>query len=158
MAHVVEIDQSFKFENTQKDTIIAFANGITYSICIPASVKRECIRELRIKGFYGPKMYIKIFAICLFLLLKKKISKINHIIIDKEYTGREGQIKDSLINLFRRAEYTISYDQIIFNLVGKKSNAHITALKTLRKERKPDQIITVKDILEEFLVTKKIGA
>lgn len=128
MAHVVEIDQSFKFENTKEDTAIALANGVTYSIVIPAKVKRECIIQLRAKGISGAKMYVKLFAITLYFLLKNCIKDINHIIIDKEYTGKEGQIKDNLVNLFRRTRYNLSYDQILFSLVGKKSNAHIAAL------------------------------
>ena len=29
MAHVVEVDQSGKFEDTRQNTVLAFANGIT---------------------------------------------------------------------------------------------------------------------------------
>ena len=35
MTHVVEVDQSGKVEDTRLDTIVAFANGITFSVRIP---------------------------------------------------------------------------------------------------------------------------
>lgn len=157
MAHVVEVDQSFKFENTKEATALALANGISYSILIPATVKRECIRLLRKEGFIGAKLYLKLFSITLFFLLKDKIEEINHILIDKEYPGKEGQIKDNLINLLHRSGYSVSRDQVLFSLVGKVSNAHIAAIQTLRKKRKPDRILTVEDIVGEFKAIKKSG-
>ncbi len=150
MAHVVEVDQSWKFENTQQDTVLALANGIRYSILIPAHVKRECIHILRARGIGGPMFYIQLFAISLFFLLKDHIGVINHVYIDKEYSGKEGQIKDYLVNAFRRAGILVSYHQIQFTHVGKKSNAHIVALATLRKEKKANRLLTVEDIVGEF--------
>jgi len=150
MAHVVEVDQSWKFENTKQDTVLALANGIRYSILIPAQVKRECIHILRGLGFEGPRFYLQLFAISLFFLLKDHIEVINHVYIHKEYSGKEGQIKDYLVNTFRRAGIRVFYHQIQFTYVGKKSNAHIVALATLRKEKKANRVLTVEDIVGEF--------
>ncbi len=44
--HVVDVDQSGKFENTKHDTVVAFSNGIDFSVIIPATVKRDCITAL----------------------------------------------------------------------------------------------------------------
>jgi hypothetical protein len=150
MEYSVDIDQSFKFENTKDDTSLAFANGKLYSILIPASVKRACIKILREKGISGKKMYTKLFAISLYFLLKEHILKLGQITIDREYPGKEGQIKDHLINLLNRHGVTVQKEQIHFGLVGKQSGAHIAALATFRKKRKPNLIVTVEQLLGEF--------
>lgn len=150
MNHHSEIDQSFKFENTRADTALAIANGKPYSILIPAAVKRDCIHILRNKGISGKTMYTKLFAISLYFLLKAHAAQLSHVIIDKEYPGKEGQIKDQLFNLLYRRGYKIEKDQIHFGLVGKQSKAHFAALATFRKERKPNKILSVKQILAEF--------
>jgi hypothetical protein len=43
----IEVDQSGKIEDTRVDTVIAFSNGLSGTILIPAVVKRVCIRALR---------------------------------------------------------------------------------------------------------------
>ena len=54
--HVVDVDQSGKFENTQMDTVLAFSNAIHYAILIPAQVKRDCIAVLR-EGGKAPQTF-----------------------------------------------------------------------------------------------------
>jgi hypothetical protein len=42
----VEVDQSGKVELTQHPTVLAFANGIQFSIFVSAQAKREILEEL----------------------------------------------------------------------------------------------------------------
>jgi hypothetical protein len=54
---IVQVDQSIKVEQTHKDTVVAFSDGIRYAILIPARVKREAIQRLRRSGRRGPRLY-----------------------------------------------------------------------------------------------------
>jgi hypothetical protein len=46
----VEVDQSGRVESTDVDTVLAFSNGITASILIPAVEKREYLKRMRQRG------------------------------------------------------------------------------------------------------------
>jgi hypothetical protein len=131
MPYVVEVDQSGRIEFTSHDTVLAFSDGESFSVLIPASVKRACITELRSRGLSGPTLYVRLFATGLYSLLKKHIQKLSRVTIDVEYLGKEAQIEEHLINLFRRAKHKVDAEQIQFRLIGKKSSAHLLALDTL---------------------------
>ena len=45
MKHTVEVDQSIKIEQLG-DTVLAFSNGISHAIIVPARVKREALSVL----------------------------------------------------------------------------------------------------------------
>ncbi len=153
----IEIDQSGRFEATKDDTVIAFSNGTSFSVLIPAQVKRYCILTLREAGISGPTFYLQLFTACLFFLLKGHIKKNTQITIDIEYTGKDRQIKEYLINLFIRMGKTIDPDMIDFRRIGKKSNAHILALSTWRGEKKAGLVLTADILLRIFRPTKKSG-
>ena len=152
MAHVVEVDQSIKFENTKRDTILAFSNAITFTMLIPAAVKRDCITLLRTKISSGSTLYTQLFATCLFLLLRNSIQQLSMVIIDGEYTGKEGQIKQHLLHLFRNNGYTVDSHHITFGYIGKHSPAHMAAIETLRGRRNPGLIVRFEDIVAYFKV------
>jgi len=148
----VEVDQSGKIGDTKLDTALAFSNDQQYSIFIPATVKRACIQSLRgsEKKRLETRYYIQLFSICLFLLLKNKISKLDQVVIDQEYPGHEAKIKEHLLNLLHRSGIYVDPTKIHFASVGKKSRAHRVALQTFKKMVPPDKIIYENDILMEF--------
>jgi hypothetical protein len=150
MSYVVEADQSGRFEFTGQDAAFAYADGIQFSILIPATVRRECIRYLRNRGISGSTLYTKLFAVALFLLLKERIEEFTQVTIDLEYPGKEVQIKEYLINLFRRAGYKADPHHIQFRQIGKRSPAHRLALSTFRGEKQPDRKITLAELLDVF--------
>jgi hypothetical protein len=150
MPHVVEADQSGRIEFTREDTVLAFSDEISFSVLIPASVKRACVRKLRERGLSGPTFYVQLFATGLFFLLKDHIESLSQVFIDVEYFGKEAQIKEHLINLLRRAGHRVESDQIQFRWIGKKSAAHVLALETLRGDKKPDLTLGQEDLLGEF--------
>lgn len=43
----VEVDQSGKIGDTKVPTVLAFSNGRSFAVLIPAIVKRECLKRLR---------------------------------------------------------------------------------------------------------------
>lgn len=150
MAYVVEVDQSGrKVERTDKETIVAFANGNDRAILIPADVKREAIQELRRRRKAGSLKYL-LFATALYLLLKDDIEDIDQVTIDIEYRGYESQIKEHLLNLLRRAGKRVESYQIHFDRITKKSPAHKVAIQTFRGQRKPDHVVTREELLREL--------
>ena len=100
MLHNVEVDQSGKIEFTSEDTVLAFSNGKQFSLLVPATVKRECVQQLRQVGLSGDTLYIQLFATCLFFLLKGHLNNLARIIIDIEYSGKEAQIKDTYATFY----------------------------------------------------------
>ena len=155
MAHFVEVDQSGKFEDTRTDTVVAFSNGISFSVLIPATVKRDCITILRKKVSSGATTYTRLFTTSLFFLLRTYIERIGRATIDIEYMGKEDQIKQHLLHLLRREGHEVSSDQLGFGYVGKHSPAHYIAYETLLGERTPNLILTVEDILGQFKEVRK---
>lgn len=150
MAYVVEVDQSGrKVERTDKETILAFANGNDRAILIPPDVKREAIQELRRRRKAGSLKYL-LFATALYLLLKDDIEHIDQVTIDIEYRGYESQIKEHLLNLLRRARKRVESYQIHFDRITKKSPAHKVAIQTFRGQRNPDHIVTREELLREL--------
>jgi len=84
----------------------------------------------------------------LFLLLKNHLARLGVITIDVEYLGREAGIKGTLLRLIQSAQPDFAGERIVFRHVGKKSPAHKIALATYRRERPPDKIITMAELLE----------
>ena len=146
----VEVDQSGKIGDTKVPTVLAFSNGKRYAILIPATVKRECVRILRDGRKLETKLYIQLFAVGLFLLLKHDFNKLDRIAIDLEYPGHEAKIKEHLINILRRSGVTVQASKVHFERVGKKSMAHHLALATLNSKVQPNKIIRLDEIMAEF--------
>lgn len=146
----IEIDQSGKVEQTNKDTVIAFSDDKFKSIFISAKDKREIqkvFREIRKSRVF----VYKLFSILIFLLIKKHIKRIDQIIIDQEYPGKAKLIKNFLLQEIRRIKRDFSKDNIIFKRVGKKSRAHFIAYGVAIGKRKPDIEVTAKDVLEMII-------
>ena len=110
----VEVDQSGKIGDTKVPTVLAFANDESFAVLIPATVKRECVRVLRTRFRSPHQLYMRLFAAALFLLIEKHLAQIDSIVIDVEYTGHEGSIKDMLLRYVRGAMPTFSKEQIAF--------------------------------------------
>lgn len=143
---IIEVDQSGKIENTNKNTIIAFSNEIFGSILILAKDKREIQKIFRKIG--KPRIFVyKLFAILIFLLVKKHLKKIDQIIIDEEYPGKSILIKDYLLREIRKVRPNFSKENISFRTVGKKSKAHYLAYGVAIGKKLADKTVSVKEIL-----------
>lgn len=146
----VEVDQSGKIENTSKNTVIAFSNKIFGSIFISAKDKREIQKIFRGAGKSRIFVY-KLFVILIFLLIKKHLKKIDHIIIDDEYPGKGCLIKSFLFQEIKKRNPDFLADNIIIKRIGKKSRAHYIAYGVATIKRLPDKRVTIKEILK-FIV------
>ena len=143
---IVEVDQSIKVEQTHRDTAVAFSDGIRYTVLIPARVKREAINRLRAKGKYARHLYLWLFVLALYHLLKSHLNQIAVIIIDTEYKGNEENTRALLLQLFRRESKKIP--KIVFQQISRKSSAHKAAIAVVRGDAKPDRILTTREFMK----------
>src|SRR3989344_4762437 len=132
----IEIDQSGRIEETNRDTVLALSNGVNYSIRIHRRTKRKLLEDFRKQG--KPKLFtIKVFSAGVYFLIKDYINKTDRIVIDIEYDGKSGLIKSML------TEYQSNKDEInekvIFKSIGRKSNAHILAIEVYRRNKRADR-------------------
>ncbi len=143
----VEVDQSGKIEQTDGDTILAFANGASGSLLIRATVKRQCLQALRRRGIGTKMITLRLFSTGLFLLLRKVLKEGALVMIDTEYIGREGDIKGMLLRMARRDNLKLGPDQIRFGQIGRKSPAHTKGIEVFRGKKTPDKVLTVNEML-----------
>lgn len=148
----VEIDQSGKIADTKLPTVLAFSDGISYSIIVSSKTKRELIKELRmIKE--ARVFYFQLFAVLLFILVKDFLIQLDSIFIDQEYQGREKDIKAYFIDVCVGRKREIDPDSIHFTHVGKYSKAHLKAIEALRN-KKADKQIRFAEIMSYFIPKK----
>jgi len=145
---LLRLRESGRIEFTKVDTVFAFANGIHHSILIPATTKRGCITLLRTHYQKLQQPYIKLFSVCLFILLREHIRKIDTIIIDIEFDGHEGAIKGELLNYIRVLIPDFPKGAIVFTHIGKHSPAHFKAYDTYAGKLEPDYIVTQSEIVK----------
>lgn len=146
----VEVDQSGKIGDTKVPTVLAFSDGESYAVLIPAKVKRKCVHRLRRRGEVGTTLYLKLFAVGLYLLLKDHISKRDCATIDMEYPGHDIDIRLYLLNMLQRAGISADAAQIQFQHIGKRSRTHELALAVFTKSEMPNKTIELGEILAEF--------
>ena len=146
----VEVDQSGKIGDTKVPTVLAFSNGESYAILIPATVKRKCLLALRERGKETDSLYIQLFSVCLYLLLKSHTKRLTQIVVDVEYPGHEPQINQQILHLMRRAKITHSRFQVSFDRIGKKSQAHDKAWNVYKRKERAGKVIGFREIMAEF--------
>ena len=141
----IEIDQSGKIEQLNKDTYIAFSNHEQYCIKFPKKIKQEIVYEYLNKV---KQIIPKLFAICLYYCLKNYVKAKELISIDLEYHGWEANIKTYLIPLLRVDNKNFDKNIIQFGKIGKDSRAHKVAVSSFRQEIKPNKILSKEEILK----------
>ena len=130
----IEIDQSGKIEDTNRDTVIAYANGQSRSIIITGKTKRRLQETYRQTG--QPRLFvIKTFSVAIFLLVKSDLRKLSEIVIDEEYSGHESVIEATLKELFGDQHDP----SVVFHRIGKGSKAHDLALKVFQGKIRADE-------------------
>jgi hypothetical protein len=143
---IIEIDQSGKVEETAKDTVVAFSNGIKRSILLPKREKRKLQRFFR--KLNRPRNYnYQVFATLIFILIRKYARRLDRIIIDVEYMGKNVLIRALLAQKMRAVYKDFDDSIIVFQQIGKKSPAHDVAYFTYMKEKKPTIKVNAKEVL-----------
>jgi hypothetical protein len=141
-----QIDQSGKIEDTRIHTVIACSNKKQFSIMIKATTKRKIKKIYNLAG--KPNIYtIQVFSVLIYLLIEKANITPEMIVIDREYKGKEQLIKSYIMQLvFKRGKIKLSKEDLHFAEIGRKSQAHKTAIQAFRKkkadfEAKEDEVI-----------------
>lgn len=143
----IEVDQSNKIEQAGP-TILAFANGSSGAIVIPSTVKHSAFKVLTSKGKSKEVSKWLLFAACLFLLLQDQLTKLRRVVIDVEYTGKDNDIKASLLRYIWRVHPQFDESIIRFGFVGKGSPADIKA-RNVRLGRDRDyRKVKLKELVE----------
>lgn len=140
----IEVDQSPRIEETNRPSVLAFSNNISQSILISSKTKQKAFQLLKLQGRAPITAKIMLFSTVLFLLIHNYLDKISKITIDIEYPGHAPDIKLRLLYLAEKSNKKLQPNQIQFQRVGKKSNAHLKAWSTYRGEQVPDQRIKFK--------------
>lgn len=68
------------------------------------------------------------------------------VIIDEEYTGREGAIKGMLLNYIRTVEPGFHSEAITFSRIGKHSPAHHKAYAIYVGDAEPDHEVSSEEL------------
>ena len=139
-----EIDQSGKIEDTNKLTVVAYANGRIKSVKIGSTEKQKLLAAMRALDHSKRNYLYKIFAALIYFLLLNE--KVESVVIDREYFGHEAIIKGMIIQLLNKNKKNVP--EIRFACIGKLSPAHKAALYVFRGEREADLVLTAKDVLK----------
>ena len=139
----IEIDQSGKVEQFNKDTVIAFSNKNQYSVLIPKNVKQEAFKLY--KGKIKDLRY-RLFCIGVYYCLRDYIKEKELITICCEYIGKENLIKSFLLDYLRKDYPMIDTKIIRFGRIGKNSNAHTVAIDVFRSNRRPNKILSLNEV------------
>lgn len=140
-----EVDQSIKIEQTERDTILAIANGSNFAIVLKREDKRFLQKIFRERGEPRVFIYFVFAAMLTILLVETKIAE--SIVIDQEYLSHEDLIKLKLKKFLRDQKKESLFDNISFGLIGKKSPAHSYAAKILSGKIKPQKIVKLQNLL-----------
>ncbi len=139
----IEVDQSGKVEQLNRDSVIAFSNKHQYSVLIPKELKQEAYRLYKEKI---KKLRYRLFCIGVYYCLKNYLEEKELITICCEYKGKESLIKSFLLDYFRKDYPEIDPKIIRFGKIGKTSNAHAVAIDVFRGNRKPNKILSLNEI------------
>lgn len=142
----IEIDQSNKIEQTNKDTIIGFSNGKVFTVLIRRQVKRQLKEEFRKQGKQNLFKYRCFIAGAVLMIKYSKIERVSAVIIDKEYFGKDKILRSMFLEMWSR--YFSYIPDIIFESIGKKSKAHIAAYYTMKGKYKYDKKIGFYELAE----------
>lgn len=146
----IEVDQSNKVERTGKDTFLAFSDGQSFAIVIPAKVKRQALEYLLSQGKTRKIAYLVIFSASLFILLRAYLAQTNpaeeRITIDTEYSGQEASIRAMILRYARGEGMAIAAERIVFAQIGKGSKAHDLAWGVQRGKEIPGYRVTLQDL------------
>lgn len=139
----IEVDQSGKVELLSVDTVIACSNDRQYSIKIPKKIKQEIYYNYKNKI---KQIKYKLFCIGVYYCIERFLRKLELIIIDDEYHGRNNIVKSILISYIKENYRDFDEKMIRFSQITKNSNAHHVAIETFRGEHKPNEVLTEKQI------------
>lgn len=147
----IEIDTSGLWGRTSEPSVFAYSNSSSKAVRVSAAVKGFCLQEVRKRcGKTTISEYLRLYAICLFLLIKDDLGRLGGIVIDLEYKKRMGEIRSMLLELIAQARPQSAKIAIKVKQIGKHSRAHAKANEVFKKIENPEREISATEILELF--------
>lgn len=146
---IYQIDQSGKIEQTNKDTVIAYANNTQYAVLIPRRIKRKVQEVFRLHGFTQLFIYF-LFSVGVYYLLESLQGK-SETIIDTEYPGKDKillNFLNSLLKKNRKPNHNIRIARI-----GNRPPAHYAAKDVFDKKIPPNRVLSLEDIIRALKKT-----
>lgn len=152
----IEVDQSNKVEQTEKDTVLALANGINFALLVKSKSKKSIQEEFRLRG--EPRNFIIFTFSLLLVILLKKAKPVGVVTVDLEYADKERIIRERLTQYSRQLGFEYDWSLIAFKRVGKSSPAHKLAGKVSAGKQRPSFVVSEEKLLNLlFLKKKKTG-
>ena len=145
----LEIDQSGKIEQTNKNTILCLTNDKSYCLVIPARIKRQLQKIFRFNN-QARNFILFTFSAGLAILIRQS-SPGTKVLIDEEYIGKSPIIKNIIFQMLEDLEPTPT---IAFKSIGKSSPAHLLAKEVALKRKKADKTVSFKEIIREIKKTE----
>ncbi|TRZ77970.1 hypothetical protein D4R87_01665 [bacterium] len=150
----IEIDQSNKIEQTNKDTVIGLSNSKVFTVIIKRQTKRKLQKDFRKQNQPRLFVYLVFISSVVLLLNYAKIKNISEIVIDEEYSGYEKFFKQVFLRMYSKSHKKIPNVRI--GNIGKKSGAHYISYLTMKKKIKANVELTYSEI--KNLCLKKLDA
>jgi hypothetical protein len=150
----IYIDQSGKIEKKNQPSIIGFSNDEKKFIYISRKNKRFVFAFLEEKYGRQKTNILRFFSITVIILLNYYKKKISSVTIDKEYTGREKEIKNYIEQFSKKRKQTIEKEKIKFASIGKNNPAHLLVWKTyrdLKRQKVKIESLSFKEIVNFLL-------
>ena len=140
----IEINQSNKIEQTNKDTIIGLSNERAFTVLIKRKIKRKLQEEFRKQG--KPRLFIyRTFIAGVVLLFKyAQLKNLSRVVIDEEYYGKDKMLKSMFLEMWSR--FFKDIPEISFEKIGKKSKVHNVCYLAMKGKNKVDKIIRFEEI------------
>ena len=154
MSYAVSVDLSAKVEQWSKNTAVAYSNGIQGSVLVRSKIKQKMRDWLKVRypnrrqAFY----YRLLFALFIYILIKPVLNKLEYIVIDRDYPGKESEqvIKDFLLNFLQHGEPSLRGGFIKFREV-RGSKADVMARDVYEENREADREISLRE-MQQYLI------
>lgn len=140
----IEINQSIKIEQTNKDTILGLANKEAFTVLIDRKIKRKLQEEFRKQG--KPRLFVyRTFIAGVVLLFKyAQLKNLSRVVIDEEYYGKDKMLKSMFLEMWSR--FFSEAPEVSFEKIGKKSKVHSVCYSAMKGKCKPDKVLGFEEI------------
>lgn len=141
---IIEIDQSNKIEETNKNTIIGMSNGKAFAVLIKGRAKRKLKEEFRKAGKQNLFKF-RVFIAGVVLMIKYSgLKGISEVVIDEEYTGKDNMLRSMFLEMWKR--YFEKAPIVRVDNIGRKSGAHAAAYLAMKGRNKVDREIKYEEL------------
>jgi hypothetical protein len=91
---------------------------------------------------------IRVFVEAIWLAIRDHLAEIHLLAVDTEYASYEAVIRSLLLDRIRAQGFEFLKENIVIVQVGKKSPAHLAAIRVTRRQAKADQTPSVGELFQ----------